>query len=88
MGLLDQNTFKVRTEELENKIITVKPFVQSPLNDRDPFDFGRRDWTKGISVLGILIYLLLFFFKFEKYLVKTCFSIETYLKLWTLKYKI
>ena len=31
----------VKYNELSIKTITVKPFVQSPLNDRDPLDFVR-----------------------------------------------
>ena len=65
---------------VDDTLITVKPFVQSPLNDRDPFDFGRGYWTKGISVLGILIYLLLFFIKFEKKLIKNMFLYRKHIK--------
>ena len=46
-----KNNVKIKTN-------TVKPFVQSSLNDRDPFDFGR-EMDKGY-VLGILINLLIF----------------------------
>ena len=73
------------------KTYTVKPFDSSSLNDRDSFDFGRGDWTKGFSVLGILIYLLLFFIKFEKNLVKNMFLYRKHIKnyeLWTIKYRI
>ena len=27
-------------------VITVKPFVEPPLNKRDPFDFGRETWQR------------------------------------------
>ena len=40
----------------------------------------------GISVLGILMYLLILLIKLEKNLVKTCFSIENILKI--MNYKI
>ena len=57
-----------------------KTLCPVPLNDRDPFDFGRGDWTKGISILGILIYLLLFFIKFEKNLIKNMFLYRKHIK--------
>ena len=40
---------------------TVKPFVQSPPKRPRSFQFWEGDWTKGIIVLDILIYLLIFF---------------------------
>ena len=65
---LKSNVFKfslflrIRWSIISIKLVnTVKPFVQSPLNDRGPSNFERGDWTKGISVLDILIYLLIFF---------------------------
>ena len=57
------------TQNLEDDCIisnAVKPFVQSPLNDRDPFDFdGGQDM--GISDLGILMYLLILLIKLENF---------------------
>ena len=50
-------------EEMIKKMTTVKPFVQSPPKRPRSAQFWEGgDWTKGISVLDILIYLLIFFY--------------------------
>ena len=61
--------------EINSKIITVKPFVQSLINDRDPSNFDR-GLDNGYIRFKYLIYLLILIFKLDKNLVKRCFSIE------------
>ena len=46
--LITKKTVWEANQLIERKRNTVKPFVHSPLNDRDPFDF---DWGTGQRVL-------------------------------------
>ena len=57
---------------IKNNKYTVKSFVQSLLNDRVPFNFVW-ELDEGVDIFGVLIYLLILIFKWEKIFVKDMF---------------
>ena len=68
-------TFRARFSFWEYR----KPLYQVPLNNQDPFNFVRREWTKGIWCFRDFNIFINFIFELEKLLIKTYLSYNAFL---------